>query len=82
MRNGGLRTGCLRDVSEQAYISLYGLSSAEDFYHRVFCGINSWAQNGFVGFVGTGVTKVAKAKRGFYWGAEGYSYSVDVVEGE
>lgn len=45
---------------QMAYISLYGLSSAEDFYHRVFCGINSWAQNGFVGFVGTGVTKVAE----------------------
>lgn len=42
-----------------AYISLYGLSSAEDFYHRVFCGINSWAQNGFVGLMGLGVSKTA-----------------------
>lgn len=42
-----------------AYISLYGLSSAEDFYHRVFCGINSWTQNGFVGLIGLGVSKTA-----------------------
>lgn len=42
-----------------AYISLFGLSSAEDFYHRVFCGINSWTQNGFVGLVGLGVSKTA-----------------------
>lgn len=46
-----------------AYISLYGLSSAEDFYHRVFCGINSWAQNGFVGLMGLGVSKTAG-----FWG--------------
>lgn len=43
-----------------AYISLYGLSSAEDFYHRVFCGINSWTQNGFVGLAGLGLSKTAE----------------------
>ena len=28
-----------------AHISLYGISSIEDFEYRVFCGINSWARN-------------------------------------
>lgn len=27
------------------YISLYGVSSSEDFYYRVFLGVNSWAKN-------------------------------------
>jgi len=31
-----------------AYISLYGVSSVEDFEVRVFYGINSWANNGFI----------------------------------
>lgn len=31
-----------------AYISLYGVSSVEDFEVRVFYGINSWVNNGFI----------------------------------
>ena len=31
-----------------AYISLYGVSSVEDFEVRVFYGINSWANNGLI----------------------------------
>lgn len=31
-----------------AYISLYGVSSVEDFEVRVFYGINLWANNGFI----------------------------------
>ena len=31
-----------------AYISLYGVSSVEDFEVRVFYGINSWTNNGFI----------------------------------
>lgn len=31
-----------------AFISLYGVSSAEDFEYRVFCGINSWAEKGII----------------------------------
>lgn len=31
-----------------AYISLYGVSSVEDFEVRVFYGINSWANNSFI----------------------------------
>ena len=42
-----------------AYISLYGLSSPEDFKYRVFLGVNSWAKNSVVGFVGSLATKVA-----------------------
>ena len=41
-----------------AYISLYGLSSAEDFYQRVFWGINGWANNGVIRFLGFGASKV------------------------
>lgn len=42
-----------------AFISLYGLSSAEDFYQRVFFGINNWADNGVIRLIGTGISKVA-----------------------
>lgn len=42
-----------------AFISLYGLSSAEDFYQRVFFGINNWADNGVIRLLGTGISKVA-----------------------
>jgi len=31
-----------------AFVSLYGVSSSEDFEYRVFCGINSWAEKGFI----------------------------------
>ena len=31
-----------------AFISLYGVSSAEDFEYRVFCGINAWVEKGFI----------------------------------
>lgn len=40
-----------------AYISLYGLSSAEDFYQRVFLGVNGWANNGVIRFLGFGASK-------------------------
>lgn len=43
-----------------AYISLYGISSADDFYTRVFYGINKWAKNRWLGFTGTVVSKVAE----------------------
>ncbi|MCQ2351335.1 MAG: KAP family NTPase [Paludibacteraceae bacterium] len=36
---------------EYAYISLYGLASVEDFYVKVFCGLNRWADNGLVGLI-------------------------------
>lgn len=42
-----------------AFISLYGLSSAEDFYQRVFFGINNWADNGVIRFLGAGLSKIA-----------------------
>lgn len=42
-----------------AFISLYGLSSAEDFYQRVFFGINNWADNGVIRLLGVGISKVA-----------------------
>ena len=37
-----------RSTYNPAYISLYGVSSTEDFEYRVFCGINAWAENGFI----------------------------------
>lgn len=40
-----------------AYVSLYGLSSAEDFYQRVFFGVNGWADNGMIRLLGLGVSK-------------------------
>lgn len=40
-----------------AYVSLYGLSSAEDFYQRVFFGVNGWADNGMIRLFGLGVSK-------------------------
>ena len=42
-----------------AFISLYGVSSAEDFEYRVFCGINSWAERGFIRVGGTLISKGA-----------------------
>lgn len=33
------------------FISLYGLSSSDDFYSRVFAGINKWASNGWFGAI-------------------------------
>ena len=42
---------------EPAYISLYGLSSAEDFYQRVFVGVNGWANNGVIRLLGLGASK-------------------------
>ncbi len=41
-----------------AFISLYGLSSADDFYQRVFYGINNWANNGVVRLLGVGFSKL------------------------
>lgn len=43
---------------EPAYISLYGLSSPEDFYQRVFLGVNGWANNGVIRLLGLGASKV------------------------
>lgn len=31
-----------------AFVSLYGVSSADDFEYRVFCGVNSWVEKGFI----------------------------------
>lgn len=42
-----------------AFISLYGVSSTEDFEYRVFCGINAWAENGFIRTGGAIVAKGA-----------------------
>ena len=46
---------------EPAYISLYGLSSPDDFKYRVFLGVNSWAKNSVMGFVGSLTSKVVGA---------------------
>lgn len=48
-----------------AFISLYGVSSAEDFEYRVFCGINSWAEKGFIRLGSTLLKKGAG-----FWGIE------------
>ena len=45
-----------------AHISLYGVSSAEDFEYRVFCGINKWAENRLVRVVGLIGEKIAGSK--------------------
>ena len=42
-----------------AFISLYGVSSAEDFEYRVFCGINAWVEKGFIRVGGALVAKGA-----------------------
>ena len=57
-------TGKKEDKHEKfyspAYISLYGVSSAEDFEVRVFCGINSWADNRFLKAAGALGSKTAE----------------------
>jgi hypothetical protein len=45
-----------------AHISLYGVSSPEDFEYRVFCGINKWAENRLVRVVGLIGEKIAGSK--------------------
>ena len=42
-----------------AFISLYGISSADDFQYRVFLGVNTWAKNKFVGAMAAMGSKVA-----------------------
>ncbi len=42
-----------------AFVPLYGVSSAEDFEYRVFCGINAWAEKGFIRLGGTVLSKGA-----------------------
>ena len=42
-----------------AFISLYGVSSPEDFSFRVFLGVNSWAKKRIITFIGTASEKVA-----------------------
>lgn len=42
-----------------AFVSLYGVSSAEDFEYRVFCGVNSWADKGIIRVGGTILNKGA-----------------------
>jgi len=42
-----------------AFISLYGISSPEDFQYRVFLGVNTWAKNKFVGVMASMGSKVA-----------------------
>lgn len=37
------------------YVSLYGVSSADDFYSRVFSAINSWTNNKVVSLIGWGL---------------------------
>ena len=43
-----------------AFISLYGVSSPEDFYYRVFLGVNSWAKKKIFTLIGSVGAKVAK----------------------
>ena len=40
-----------------AFISLYGISSPEDFQYRVFLGVNSWAKNRIVSILGSVFSK-------------------------
>ena len=42
-----------------AFISLYGVSSPEDFYYRVFLGVNSWAKTKIFALVGSAGVKLA-----------------------
>lgn len=42
---------------KMAYVSLYGLSSADDFFQRVFFGVNGWANVGLIHFLGTSAIK-------------------------
>jgi KAP family P-loop domain len=44
---------------EVAFISLYGVSSPEDFYYRVFLGVNSWAKKKIFTFVGSVGARIA-----------------------
>lgn len=44
---------------ETAFISLYGVSSPEDFYYRVFLGVNSWAKKKIFTFVGSVGARIA-----------------------
>lgn len=44
-----------------AFISLYGISSPEDFSYRVFLGVNSWAKTKIFTFIGTAGSKIANA---------------------
>lgn len=43
-----------------AYVSLYGISSTEDFYHRVCLGVNPFLKNKVVGIAGLLGAKVAE----------------------
>lgn len=43
-----------------ANISLYGISSPEDFHYRVFLGLNSWAKNKIIGTFASIGTKAAE----------------------
>lgn len=42
------------------FISLYGISSPEDFQYRVFLGVNKWANNKFVSVMASMGAKVTK----------------------
>ena len=42
-----------------AFISLYGVSSPEDFYYRVFLGVNSWAKTKIFALIGSAGIKLA-----------------------
>lgn len=44
---------------EVAFISLYGVSSPEDFYYRVFLGVNRWAKKKIFTFVGSVGARIA-----------------------
>ena len=43
-----------------AFISLYGISSPDDFQYRVFLGVNTWAKNKFMGVMASIGSKVAE----------------------
>lgn len=42
-----------------AFVSLYGISSPEDFQYRVFLGVNTWANNKLVGLMANIGSKAA-----------------------
>lgn len=45
------------ETFQPIYISLYGLSSSDDFYMKVFAGLNTWTTNKWVGMIGLAVSK-------------------------
>lgn len=46
---------------EPVLISLYGISSIEDFYYKIFLGLNGWAKSKWFGMAGSVISKMAGA---------------------